>query len=441
MKITVSQEKVVYQGKTYEDCVWGQYQFPSAYKTENGDFVVGVQAYADLIETHGCSDFVWSVSKDGEKWERTDAAIKNDFEGLLLPNGDRITYGFTVPPATIPVNELKPSQYATAFIPSDKSEKCEDGSWPYPIFSFVDVFKNERRIYDVDTLPDGIVKKEWTISRKKKGESEYKVEQVPLEYDNMSVWGTVSNGNMVVPRPAPYGGLKLDKEGNLWGTTYIGPHINPYTRGVDMFGAVVLFKSTDNAHSFKLTGYIPFKPDTFKHPTSYLGVGFNEVDIEFMDDGSIIAFLRTTDVSLGGHEWNTMYFARSTDGGKTFSEPEEFDSLGVFPRLLKLDCGATILSYGRPGIYVRATDDATANVWSEKLEIMTPDDRSHLMNNPPERPNFHQWAGSCCYTSMVPIDENRALLVYTDFYYPDITGKTDKKFKTILSRIITVEMN
>ncbi len=439
MKITISQEKVVYQGKPYEECVWGEIQFPALYKTVGGDFAVAVQTFGDLVENHGNDNFVWVASKDGENWSPTDSSVKNDFEGLLLPNGDRIAYGFTVPPVIVPVSELKPSRYARAFLPGDKSEKCADGNWPYPIFSFVDVFKNERRIYDVDTLPDGIIKKEWTISRKKKGDSEYRVEKVPFEFPNMSVWGSVSNGNMVISRPAPFCGLKLDREGNVWGTTYIGPHINPYTRGVDMFGAVVLFKSTDNAHSFKLTGYIPFSPDTFKHPTSYLGGGFNESDIEFMDDGSIIVFLRTTDVAMGGPEWNTMYFARSTDGGKTFSEPAEFDSFGVLPKLLKLDCGATILAYGRPGIYVRATDDIKGIEWGEPVEIMTADDRSSLMNNPPEHADFHQWAGSCCYTSMVPIDETHALIVYADFFYPDATGETNKKFKTILSRIITVE--
>lgn len=45
------------------------------------------------------------------------------------------------------------------------------------------------------------------------------------------------------------------------------------------------------------------------------------------------------------------------------------------------------------------------------------------MNNPPERPDFHQWCGSCCNVDLKPLDANRAILIY---YVPDASGKTDK---------------
>ena len=96
-------------------------------------------------------------------------------------------------------------------------------------------------------------------------------------------------------------------------------------------------------------------------------------------------------------------------------------------------------AYGRPGIYIRGTSDPSGVEWEEPIEIMTPEDRSSLMNNPPERPDFHQWAGSCCNVDLKPIDKNHAILAYSDFYYPDQSGRTDKKLKTILTRIITVE--
>ena len=167
--------------------------------------------------------------------------------------------------------------------------------------------------------------------------------------------------------------------------------------------------------------------------------GFSETALEFMDDGSMIVLLRATGVFLGGPEWNPMYFARSTDGGKTFSEPQEFDKCGVLPNLLKLDCGVTLAAYGRPGIYVRATSDPHGVDWEDPIEVMTGEDRSSLMNDPPKRPNFHQWAGSCCNVDLKPIGPNQAILAYSDFYYPDQSGKTNKKLKTILTRVITVE--
>ena len=62
--------------------------------------------------------------------------------------------------------------------------------------------------------------------------------------------------------------------------------------------------------------------------------------------------------------------------------------------------------------------------------------RSILANEVPERANFWQYAGSCCNCSILPIAENKALLAYSDFYYPDEKGI---KRKSILTVEITVE--
>ena len=77
--------------------------------------------------------------------------------------------------------------------------------------------------------------------------------------------------------------------------------------------------------------------------------------------------------------------------------------------------------------------------WEEPIEIMTPNDRSPLMNDPPARPDFHEWCGSCCNVSLLPISDNSSLLVYSDFYVPDACGKTNKKLKSMMCRVITVE--
>ena len=62
---------------------------------------------------------------------------------------------------------------------------------------------------------------------------------------------------------------------------------------------------------------------------------------------------------------------------------------------------------------------------------MTADDRSGLANVPPEKPNFHQWAGSCCNCTILPLADNKALLTYSDFYTPDENGIKRKAIKTI----------
>lgn len=438
MKITVSKESVVYQGPAYEDSYWGQVQFPEILKYSDGTLAVKTHVGDDSWREFGQNKDVWCVSGDnGITWEKTDHEVASRV-GHLLPSGDRLFFPL-VTGITCKKSDLKEARIVTQRLPSDKITKEADGSWPYPVFMYRDIFLNANYIYDLETLPDEYSKKEWLAYRIKKGSTEAVPEKVKIIHPHMSVHGVVGNDDMVMAPFSPYGrGFTTDKEGNIWLTSYTGAHLNPYNGGVDVCSASVLYKSTDNGHTFELAGYIPYIPNTTKHPTAYMCDGFSETALTFMDDGSMIVLLRATGVFLGGPEWNTMYFARSTDGGKTFSEPEEFDKCGVLPNLVRLDCGVTLAAYGRPGIYVRGTTDPSGLEWEDPVEIMTGEDRSHLMNNPPERPNFHQWAGSCCNVNLQPIGPDQAIIAYSDFYYPDQSGKTDKKLKTILTRIITV---
>lgn len=444
MRITVGKEIVVAQGPAYEDSYWGEFQFPQIFKTTDNEFAIRTHCARDQWEDYGKGKELWCISKDGGRtWGEID---KEDVEGkigTMLPNGDRI-YFPARPAIVLKEGEFKDAINAFQRIPSDVIERQKDGSMPYPVYSFKDVGGTDMQIYDFETLPDKYREKNWKIMRIRKGDTEAMEETVPLEFPNMSAASMVMKDKtgkrtFAMNRPMPYCSVKVDPDGNVWVVSYTHHHLNPYTKGVDRHSAVILFKSTDNAHSFKLHSYIPYRPDTFKHPTSYFGGGFSEADIEFMDDGSIIVIMRTACIEFGGPEWNPMYIVRSTDGGKTFSEPEEFSNFGVLPHLCKLKCGVTLLSYGRPGIFIRATKDPAGEKWDEEIEIMTPNDRSGLMNNPPKRPNLHEWNGSCCNVFLEVIDDNHALLAYSDFFYPDVSGKTKKKYKTILTRIITVE--
>ena len=439
MKISVSKESVVYQGPAYEDSYWGQVQFPEILKCADGSLAIKIHAGDDNWKEFGQDKDVWRVSKDnGITWEVADKSAAA-MAGQLLPNGDRLYFPM-VTGRTCQASRLKPARIVTQTLPSDRITKEEDGSWPYPAFMYRDIFESVNYIYDMDTLPDDFAGKEWHAYRIKKGENQAVEEKVQVIHPHMSVRGVIAKEEFVMPPFCPLGrGVQVDKEGNLWLTSYTGAHLNPYNGGVDVCSAAVLYKSTDNGQTFELTGYIPYIPNTTKHPRAYLCDGFTETAMAFMDDGSIIVLLRATGVFMGGTEWNPMYFARSTDGGKTFSEPVEFDDCGVLPNLVKLECGVTLAAYGRPGIFVRGTLDPSGQEWEDRVEIMTPGDRSHLMNTPPKRPNFHQWAGSCCNVDLKPIGHNQAILAYSDFYYPDQSGKTDKKLKTILTRIITVE--
>ena len=96
----------------------------------------------------------------------------------------------------------------------------------------------------------------------------------------------------------------------------------------------------------------------------------------------------------------------------------------------------TLLSYARPGIFVRGCYSDRPLAWSDPVTVMTPEDRSSLANVPIATPSFHQWDGADNNPELLMLDDHSALIFYSDFYYPDESGV---KRKTILCRKITVE--
>ncbi len=118
----------------------------------------------------------------------------------------------------------------------------------------------------------------------------------------------------------------------------------------------------------------------------------------------------------------TMFYSTSPDG-MNWTDPLPFDGMGVLPQLLTLDCGVTLASYGRPTLRVRATSDPTCQTWEDPVIVPI----SYT------GPDFFN--ASCFYTGMIQLDANTAMLVYTDFHYPNKEGIG---VRTILTRKIHV---
>ena len=199
--------------------------------------------------------------------------------------------------------------------------------------------------------------------------------------------------------------------------------------------------TADHVHIAHSRGFVKIENCLFEYGGDdcefpYDSGGFSDSDFEFMPDGSIVWFMRTQWFSYTGWEWSPMYFSRSTDGGKTWSKPEKFADVGVLPRLAKLECGITVLCYARPGTFIQASENDSGTKWTKPIVMMTPNDRSGLANVKQTEKAFIDWAGSCNNPEVVAVSKNKALIFYSDFYYPDSDGI---KKKTILCREISIE--
>jgi hypothetical protein len=131
-----------------------------------------------------------------------------------------------------------------------------------------------------------------------------------------------------------------------------------------------------------------------------------------------LVVLRTTD-GLGS---GPLYASRSSDQGKTWSKSTVVNDYGVMPRLLRLDNGVLVLSYGRPGAAMRFSFDGTGSTWSEPVELV-PVHSDDIQGD------------SCGYTSLLPLSADSFLIAYSWFKRP---GNDGQPRKTLLVRHVTV---
>ncbi len=430
MKLAMGREHVIVRGIRPEEQLWGAYQFPRPYNL--GDrLVVAVHVADDNISSFGETNR-WFESRDrGATWKEIDASVSSRC-GLLLPNGDRIYFpmesGIRLDHYRLtPGNLLTPGY--------DFRRRAEEGTLPIPDGMTYWFDGTVIRAYNADRLPESLAGKEWLARRIPAGKTEPVEERVRVEWPWLTrvVHSEPGGGNVLKPI-FPRGNPKLGPDGAIWISAFSGEgHLNPANGQYSPYYSAELFRSDDNGHSFRQRGHMEYEADGHEYP--YQSGGFSDSDFAFMPDGSIVWFFRTAWYGFTGREWSPMYMSRSTDDGYTWSKPVRFADAGILPRLCPLECGATLLCYARPGMYVQASEDSGGTRWSEPLELMTPGDRSSLANVRSDTPTFHEWVGACNNPELVPLSRNSALFFYSDFYYPDEDGV---RRKTILCREITV---
>lgn len=431
IKISISDPTLIVQGMTFEENAWGKYQFPIPYNL--GDrILVAVHVDKDDVSSFG-SPNRWFESRDkGLSWKEIPHTSASE-AGTLLKNGDRLYFP---PESGISLANYKMPPQSTNTPDYDWQKQAEEGTLPLPD-GITSWWLNGVviRAYNADRLPPSLAKKEWLAIRTPAGKKEAVKEYAKLDWQYLTRVVHNGGGFKYVLKPIfPQGVLKHAPDGSIWISSFSGEgHINPATKRYSPYYSAEIFRSDDFGYNFKQIAHMEYEADGKEYP--YDTGGFSDSDFEFMPDGSIVWFLRTQWFHYTGIEWSPMYMSRSTDMGKTWSKPKKFADVGVLPRLCKLKCGITILCYARPGTYIQATTDDTGLNWTPPLVMMTPNDRSHLANKQPNIKSFASWAGSCNNPKLVPISDNQALIVYSDFYYPDAKGI---KRKSILCRQITI---
>lgn len=434
MVIDVGKEQLIVQGMTPEEDPWGAYQFPRPYRLADGRIAVAVHVAADDIKSFG-SENRWFVSQDnGESFTETSSSIDAEC-GTLLANGDRLYFP---PESGFSVSNYKETEFAYRTPGYDTTKRAEEGTLPLPdgITAWWGA-STTIKAYNADRLPPSLAAKVWKAKRIKAGSdtAEEIFVNVDWPYLTRVVFSNAELDNILKPI-FPRGPVKRGPDGALWLSTYSGEgHLDPANGQYSPYYSAEIFRSCDEGMNWELHSHMEYPANGQDYP--YLSGGFSDSDFEFMADGSMIWFMRSAWYGSTTWEWAPMYMSRSTDMGKTWSKPEIFAPTGILPRVCNLKCGATLICYARPGIFVRGCCDGAGKDWDDPVEIMTPNDRSHLANIKIDTPTFHQWDGACNNPELLVLDDNSAMLFYSDFYYPDKDGV---KRKSILCRKLTVHL-
>ena len=378
---------VVAQGRPWDEVGWGPVQFPALSRTDRGHLLCTWAVGPDSIECYEESAGLagGAVSEDGGRsWRARTGADR--MTGLPMANGRE----FFRPDA----KNCFPAPWITAYTPAAVSPV--DGGF---------------ELYRADEIP------------------EYPRTPLAKEFDPET--GTLSTFPMRVNWPhcpllcfvrpgrrivypfetlmGAMAHLLPDGRGGLYLSTYCSG-ASAVTGEVPLPGIynVYVFHSGDSGRTWDFVSEVLTGREHFVDSPAF--EGFCEPCLARMPDGSHVMLMRTG----GGC---SSYLVRSTDGCRSWSRPAVFDRVGVFPQLCPLDCGVSLAGYGRPGLFLRATDDPSGLTWEAPVDLgLAPDD-------------------SCCYTSLLPLDDATALLTYSRFHEPTPDGGTAK---SILVRRVKV---
>ena len=379
-QITLGDPVVVTQGPA-DVHHWGPWQFPHIERLADGGLHVTYHLEADAYRAYGLPKGHAVSYDNGRSWE----VIPDEpaTGGLLLPNGDRLR---TVTLRSRPVSDL---------------------ILPEPLGTSKGTYGSTYAVYRPEDLPADL-REGWRFQRLPAGSGDWVEETATVHFPGEVRWA----GDGMLTFPWVWR-LRLAPDGVLWGLNY-----GFYAPGKVLADKwhVLLLRSVDHGHTWDLHSVIAYQPDPAAERSWDKRDGFTEPNLAFPANGSLICFLRTTD----GNGVGPMYAAYSQDGGISWSRPQVFDDRGVWPAVVDLGCGTTLVAYGRPGLFVRATHDPTGQAWGERVTVVEPGALGK---------------DTCSYSDLLALDDHTAIIAYSHFSFP---GPDELPHKTILVRTVAV---
>jgi len=356
VKIRLGKERVLSQAPA-DVRGWGPWQFPRVF--DGGDTIyLEFHVSADSARSYG-NPRVWLNSSDGgQTWSECDSG------GLRLDSGELI----------------KPFQ------PRALTEA--EAELPESIGTFYG-YGFRRDYFDYSALDPQY--RRWYTERHRPGR-EWETVEAAVDLPGY----TMNTSEGVFPL-GYFHQLKKGPGGSLWTCLY--KHYVEDGRISD-HSASWFHKSIDGGRTFEFVSRVPYQYDLQRDPGAEKRYGFGEPDMCFVDDERAFSLHRTTD----GTGIGPMYISWTDDVGQSWTRPEYFDDLGVWPQTVKLDNGVILAGYGRPGLFLRPFLDGA---WHDRIAVVEP---------------AQYQKDTCSYCALIAVGADTALVFYSDFNYPDADG-------------------
>ena len=359
MKITLGKEKCISQAPvSISTSEWGPWQFPRIF--DAGDRIyLKFHIASDSALSYG-KPKAWFYSDDkGDTWHRCDNG------GMLLDNGDIIKphQKPAVPEQNVTLPEVIGTFYGYGF---------------------------KREYFDYAKVAEEY--KHWYIERTSPGKP-MEVEEVSVELPNY----TMNTSEGVFPTPY-FHQIKKGPGGSLW--TFLYKHYLKPDGSISEYSASWFHRSTDNGKTWEYMGMVPYEFDLEKDPGAAKRYGFGEPDMCFVSESKAFALHRTTD----GTGIGPLYITWTDDEGRTWTKPEYFDDRGVWPQTISLENGIILAGYGRTGLFIRPFCNGE---WFDRIAVVEPSEYQ---------------SETCSYCALLATGSDTAIIVYSDFNYPDENG-------------------
>ena len=411
MKTIKLGKPVIVAQSTTEPILFGGYQDPQIRCGEDGVLYVRFNARRDSWLTFGEEEKnpVYKSTDGGESFFKCENPQEEWMRaGTRLPNGDI----FYFREHSVLRKETLPELPA---LPQERRLRTAGMS-----------------VYTVDELAPILnerVAKEFKAYRIKAGTDLIVEETCEVIWDKMPV---VLHHDGFLIRVFPHSALsmKVDRDGTLW-MPVDAPAIDENGRLLSLRRCTALLRSADMGHTWEYVSHILYEEE-FNPETAIDVEGFMECSLEFLHDGSCIALLRSGSLSpfvVGddAHPAPIMMRTRSYDNCKNWEKPEYFYDYGVLPVTRMLKDGTVLLSSGRPGVYMRISQDISATSWSDPVQVVEVPKQDFYAK-------YYEY--SCCNTGLAVTGDNTAFLTYSDFTLNTPSGE---RAKSIMVRKVTVE--